>query len=348
MKEEHLQVKRHHGPTLSEQIKWHLGTIAAILCLVVLGLQIFRVIGGPPASAYAVADDLDGTIERVRGSVAGRAFPTDERLKAIDDQIGVLRTSLKHHSAPAEAGEGLTYPPSYLKLLQPGESNEIRFQAPVSLTATPEAGGIDLKWADPPNNNVKVGTFEIFRKEGSGEPAKIQAVEGTAHQFRDASVKAGHSYEYTVQAVAADADLSNTPRGRSPFSAPATAKALTDFKLELVDHQGDVATIKVAKWHGGGWRDRTFEVKEGETIGKMDQALGIDFSTGRKLAKLTVETSEEQVSRDELVFDARGKVVVEGGAPKRVSVSRQETRRKTIASIAGGELPDDTLELQKD
>jgi hypothetical protein len=90
-----------------------------------------------------------------------------------------------------------------------------------------------------------------------------------------------------------------------------------------------------------------FEVREGEAIGAMDQALGIDFSTGRQLAKVSVETSEVPVSKNELVFDAKGRVVIEQGAPKTVPVAGVETRRKTTISITGAGLPDDDLVLEK-
>src|SRR5262245_60531483 len=132
MKEEHLQVKRRHGPTVAEQLKWHLGTLAAVVCLVLLALQIFGVAFGPSQAASDAAGALESTVDRVRASVAARSFPADERMKSLDDQIGALRTTLKHQAAPVEAGEGITYPAAYLKTLQPGESNEIKFEAPVS------------------------------------------------------------------------------------------------------------------------------------------------------------------------------------------------------------------------
>jgi len=40
-----------------------------------------------------------------------------------------------------------------------GESNEVRFQAPMDLTAAAAAGGVELKWSETANNNVKVGSF---------------------------------------------------------------------------------------------------------------------------------------------------------------------------------------------
>jgi hypothetical protein len=347
MKEEHLEVRRRHGPTTLEKLKWHLGTLAAVVLGALLLLQIFGVILRPSEDSRKTLEGLQAACGRVESTVEGRAFPLEERLKEVDDKVGQLRTTFKHHPTPVEAGAGITYPVAYLKTLKPGESNEIRFQAPTDLTAVAEAGGVDLKWAEGANNNVKVGSFELLRKEGGAEPVSIKVVEGTVHTYRDTTAQPGHTYEYTVRAIASDADLANTPRGRSPSSAPASAKAVADFKVEFVSRNGEVATFKVSKWHEGSWRERTFEVKEGETIGKPDPALGIDFSTGRLLSKLTVTTSEVPVTRAELVFDSRGRVVVEGDAPKRVVVSGVENHEKTTASITGGGLPDEVLELEK-
>jgi hypothetical protein len=347
MKEEHLQVRRRHGPTMAERLKWHLGSIVAVLALIALGLQVAGLFLGPEEEATAAADEVGRTIQRVQSVVAARPFAADERSKALDEQIGALRTSLKYTPTAVDAGEGLTYPPAWLKTLKVGETNEIRFGAPVGLTAAAEAGGIGLKWAEPAENNLKAGAFEVFRKEGAGEPAKVMTVEGAAHEARDATAKPGRAYEYTVVAVAADPDIANTPRGRSAPSAPAAVKAMAGFKLDLVEVKDKVASIKVTKWHGEAWRDRTFEVREGEAIGQMDQALNIDFSTGRTLARLVVETSESPVSRDEIVFDGKGKVVLDSGAPRRVTVSRTESHRKHLASITGADLPDETLELDE-
>jgi hypothetical protein len=348
MREEHLEVRRRHGPTLLERLRWHVGSIVAALLGVLLVLQLLGVIGAPSDHSVDAVTDIRRAIGRVRDDVATRAFPMDERLKAVDERIAELRTTFRHHPTPVEGLEGITYPPSYLSTLKPGESNEIRFHAPIDLVATAEAGGVDLKWAEAADNNVKVATFEVFRKgPGDSEATTLQKVEGSIHAFRDSQAKPGHDYEYTVQAVAADPDIANTPRGRSPHSAPASVRAVADFKIEIVDHKDGVATLKVSKWHEASWRDRVFEVKEGDPIGAVDQALGIDFSTGRTLVKLAVETSEVPVTRDELVFDAKGRVVIEGGAPKRVTVATVEIRRKTLASISGGALPDEVLVLEK-
>jgi hypothetical protein len=345
MKEERLEVRRRHGPTRLERLKWHVGTIAATVAAILLGLQIAGLILAPSRHAKDAIADLKSATGRLSEDVGKRSFPLDARAKGVDEAIGQLVTTFKHEGSAAEVPPGLTYPPRYLATLKPGESNEIRLDAPIDLVATAEAGGVALKWSEPPANNVKIATFEIFRKEGGDEPATIGTVDGATHAFRDASAKPGHTYEYTVGAVTADPDIANTPRGRSAQSAPASVKAVADFKIELVKSGEGAATFKVSKWVEGAWRDRTFEVREGGAIGGMDQALGVDFSTGRTLARLTVETSEAPVTREELVFDPAGRVVLDGGTPKRVTVSSVEVRRRTLASITGGALPDELVEL---
>jgi hypothetical protein len=347
MKEEHLEVKRHHGPTALERLRWHLGTIVAILLAALLVLQAFGLVLKPSTSATAALEGLTESCNRVQKSVENRMFPVEERLKEVEAHVGDLRKSLKHLGTGAQAPESLTYPADYLETLKPGASNEIRFQAPINVVATADAGGIDLKWAEGANNNVKVGAFEILRQEDAGEAAPVTKVEGSVYAWRDTSAKPGHAYEYTVVALAADVAIANTPRGRSPASAPATAKALTDFKIELLGAKDGTATFHVSKFREGSWRDRTFDAREGEPIGGMDDALAIDFSTGRRLVKLTIETIDVPVTRDEVVFDPKGRVVVEAGAPKRVSVSSTEPRQRITAAVSGGGLPDDTIVLEK-
>jgi hypothetical protein len=349
MREEHLEVKRRHGPTTLERLRWHVGSLVAGALLVLLALQLFGVILAPPTPTENALRALSDATGRVEAGVNARTFPADERLKNVDSMVGELRTTLKHHAPTSDPAWGITYPVDYLDTLKPGASNEIRFEAPIGLTATAEAGGVQLKWGEGAHNNVKVGAFEVLRKDGGGDAVPVGRTEGAVFEWRDSAVKPGYAYEYAIVAIAADPDLANTPRGRSPASAPATAKALADFKIELVDAKDGtaIATFKVSKWRDGAWKDRTVDVKEGEAIGQMDQALGFDWSTGRKLAKLTFQTAEVPVTRDEIVFDPKGRVVVEAGAPKKVAVAGIQTKHKVTALLTGGELPDDTLTLEK-
>lgn len=343
MREEHQEVRRRHGPSRLEKLKWHFGAVVAGALAVMIGLQIGKVILRPPGDATQALRDLRDATSRIRTNVAGREFALEARMSEVDAEVARLRTTFKHVVAPVEPQAGITYPASYLKTLKPGESNEIRFAAPIGLAATAEAGGVDLKWAEAAENNVKVGAFEVHRAEAGAEPALLQKVDGATHAFRDSAALPGHTYQYTVQAVAQDEDLVHTPRGRSPHSAPASVKAVADFKIELVDVAADGITMKVSKWHEGSWRDRRFDLKEGDPIGKADQALGIDFSTGRTVTKVEIEATEVPVTRNEVVFDGKGRVVIEGGAAKRVPVASTATRRKTSVFISGGGLPDETL-----
>ncbi len=348
MKEEHLEVKRGAGFGMIDRLLLHLDKVVAALAVAVVGAQVAGFLFQPAERFRHAQEDAQSAARMLNETLSGTVFPVDERMTAVKQRIGQLVTQLKgSESAGVDLTSGLTYPVGYLKTLRPGESNEIRFVAPTDTKAVPDAGVIVVTWSEPAGNNVAIGTYDILRAEDGGAEAVAASVEGTSHEWRDAGVKPGHAYRYRVIAVAKDADLARTSRGRSEPSPVAEARAIADFKVALVDEKADEVQIRVSKWIGGEWRDRVFSLKQGQAVGARDDALGVDFSTGRTISKIEAETVDVEETRAEVVFDAKGRVVVESGAAKRVPVTGKVPVRKIKVSLTGAGLPDDVLSLEK-
>ena len=344
MKEEHLEVKKQARRSAWETTLDRLHVIVGAAAVAVFGGQAAGLWLDPRANDEDAAK-AEGAYVKFDDAANRASFPMEERLKETEAAVAALAASLAPPATKAHADlpRGLTYPAAYLETLKPGASNEVRFSAPVDVRATAEVGGVDLAWADPAGNNVKIREFEILRAEGDAAESVLRTVPGTTFAFRDAGAAPGHEYVYRVRSIAAEGFAAAGGAAKSAPSEPAKVRAIADFKIEPAGLEGEVLVVKVSKWSGGAWKDRTYAVKRGDAIGGKDDALGVDFSTGRRVAELLIETKTEMKTKNEVVFDADGRVVAVDGAPKRVPVTAEHPYRVATAKIEGGALPPETV-----
>jgi hypothetical protein len=344
MREERLEVKRQSRRGLGDRLLDNLHWFAAWGAIGAVAAQGAGLWLAPAHGPEGVAD-AEAAYVRFDDSANLASFPGPERLKEVESTLAALSQAMAPAAVPeVSAPRGLTYPPAFLETLKPGAANEIRFAAPVDLRVSAEVGGVDLAWTDPAGNNVRIKEFEVLRgaEDGAAETV-VKTVPGDVFTTRDGTAEAGRTYRYRVRAVAADTTASTGGAAKSAPSEGAVVKAIADFKIEAVGLKGEALVVKVSKWSGGAWRDRNFEVRQGDAVGGRDDALGLDFSTGRRVKSLRIETKTAPVVRREVIFDAEGRVVVEGGAPRRVSVTREETFQVATATLEGGSMPADTL-----
>ncbi len=69
---------------------------------------------------------------------------------------------------------------------------------------------VDLTWR--PGLEADLAGYNVYRREGEGAPAKINAELAKSPAYRDARVQPGHVYLYSVSAV----DLRGNESARSP------------------------------------------------------------------------------------------------------------------------------------
>ncbi|HYC78119.1 MAG TPA: fibronectin type III domain-containing protein [Planctomycetota bacterium] len=346
MREEHLEV-RQSPRRVDNPILANVHVVVFLAALALVALQAAGVILAP---AYGPRElkDVEDAHQAFETAANTAQFPVEARTRETSDELAAVAAALKPKPPPASAPvRGLTYPPTYLETLKPGASNEIKFAPPTGVRASAEVGGVDLVWADPAGNNVAIGEFEILRSEDGGDLVPTAKVKGDQFAWRDASAVPGKDYVYRVRAVTREGAVGSAGVARSDLSDAAQVRAIADFKIELVDFLPDAARFRVSRWRDGDWRTRIFEVAQGRPIGGRDEALGVDYSTGRRLASFVVEERTEPASREEVVFGPDAKVVVEDGAPRKVKVVRDVIVRKAVATVDGGALPPETLTLEK-
>ncbi len=344
MKEERLEVKRQArrgwGDRLLDSLHWVVAwVVIAAVCAQAAKLWL------EPSYTETGIEDVRAAYVRFDDAANLASFPADERLKSVDATMAGLAASIGVSATPnlEVLARGLTYPADYLETLKTGASNEVRFAAPTGVRATAEVGGVDLVWADPAGNNVRIKEFEVLRAEGDGPETVVKTVPGDGFATRDTTAKAGVGYSYRIRAVAADAAAASGGSAKSTPSDPVLVKAIADFKIEATGLKGDALIVKVSKWSSGNWRDRIYEVRQGDAIGGKDDSLGVDFSTGRRVTQLVIVTPKAVISRQEVVFDADGRVLLDGALPRRIVVQGEETYKVATATVEGGSMPADTL-----
>lgn len=345
MREEHLEIKQQRRRSFGDRFLENLHALVAVVVLVLAG--------GYAAGRLFVSDAPQRELERVKAAQAAfddaahtAVFPHEARLAAAAKTLADAVVAEKPPSlAAGELPKGLTYPAAYLEVLKPGSANEVKFAPPTALRAEAEVGGVALTWADPAGNNVPIKAFEVLRSEGGREAEVVATLSGATFLWKDAGAAAGTDYAYRVRSVTEAAGRGG--EARSEPSEAVAVRAIADFKIAFAAAGPAGAEFKVAKWVDGAWRERNFVVAEGALIGGRDDALGTDFSTGRRLAKLATSQREETRTRDEVVFDADARVVVEGGAPKRTKVTSTDVVVVVSATLDGGRLPPETLTLER-
>jgi fibronectin type 3 domain-containing protein len=62
-----------------------------------------------------------------------------------------------------------------------------------------QARFIDLIWG--PDTDADLAGYNVYRKEGSSAPVKINVEVVKVPAYRDTAVQAGHTYTYTVTAT---------------------------------------------------------------------------------------------------------------------------------------------------
>lgn len=91
--------------------------------------------------------------------------------------------------------------------------------APAALTAKQMGTGIHLTWEDKSSDESE---FELQRKEGAGDFAKLGTVVFDTVQFHDTSVTAGKSYTYRARSISSSGKKSGYTN-EATMEAPSTA-----------------------------------------------------------------------------------------------------------------------------
>ncbi len=347
--ERHDSRRQHHGSWFSRAARAP-DIIAALLAFVVAGTLWW--VARPIRSAAAIQEAVVEKSNAVKRAARRGDYDTTTPVARAEKVVADLRSLSVVPNVGRPLPAALTYPGAWLATTRPGESNLVRFGAPLRLAAAVEPGAIVLTWA-PPDSTVAVAKFEILRVPGMKGSENLTAADpigATAADvltFRDEQVVQGVTYTYTVHATTLDPILVGSGRSRSPNSDPVTQRAVADSKIELVDVADGAVQLRIKKQAGSEWRIRLVTLKEGEVIGGVDPSTGLDWTTNRVVGKISEALSESERPRDEVVFDRQGRVVVDAGIPRRVSTIRRDVWRTISVVLSGGGAPDETLTMEK-
>jgi hypothetical protein len=350
MKEEHLEKTHVEKPSLMERLVANMDLVTGAAAIAILVMVIVGVLAPgnpdlPPtrASLAAAAEEFQrGVTETHFDKEAGSDMVLQRREAVSRGWKAVPGT-------PPEGSAGDVYPRVLVEALRKGQRNEVVFLPPKGLKAEAGRGAIEVRWVEHEDTNVSPRAYAIMRSHDGGRAEQIAEVPGGQFSYRDTGVQPGIRYTYQVASVTDDAILVNQNRRRSELSSPVTIEAVADFKISLVEADAEAgrATFKVEKWQDSASFDKRFTVEVGQEVGALDEGSGVDYTTGRTLASLKAKTESRSRVRREVVFDAEGRVAIEGGQAVTEEVVLVEDFVVVTAALEGGGLPPSTLVLEK-
>ncbi|HMS16178.1 MAG TPA: hypothetical protein PKA37_05005 [Planctomycetota bacterium] len=348
MKEEHLEKQVEQGGLLSKSKEWwHLAVGA--LGIIFLGLVAIGVAWDIPPASTAIRKDLEDT----RASLEHQLGETRINLAEHGDNLAREMEKVQGISARID-GELDTfdrvslYSESRLRAWREGKGNVVRFGAPAGLVVDAERGFNRVRFVPDVLNSVALSGHLLERSVGGGAFERIALLPSGQVEHEDRGVRPGVAYAYRVASLTEE---SFVPEGErmSAFSSVATVVGATDFRLSLLagnKEQGN-AELQVEKWHNDRWWTKVFTVREGEDVGALDTGTGVNYGTRQKISKLEFVEDQRRETLKEVVFDASGRVALEGEAPKTESTDREIRFLRTVLRVEGGDLPPQTLEHEQ-
>jgi len=192
---------------------------------------------------------------------------------------------------------------------------------------------------------VKPTAFLLYRRAAE-EPEFAKPIQLNLSEpvFVDRNLKPKTRYVYKVAAVGT-AGRPNVESGEVALQSPAG-----DLKVQFIGigvaagTEPQEARLRVCKWVEDGWRDQTFVVQRGGTIGKkaFDVELGkeVDFDTGWTLENVAVR-GQTRLSEDvnQFEFGPDGKPVIDLLTGTQV---RKRVRKEWVQNVPWVELSDQT------
>jgi hypothetical protein len=192
------------------------------------------------------------------------------------------------------------------------QGHAARHEPPVDLTVdSGDRGQVTLKWqASVQNEYVIIAHYIIERRIGEdGKWKQIAEIDGVEETYGDTKVRSRTEYHYRVTSIAeidrdnpvvdtenmqlAKADERKVGDEAGPiktaqdvYMIPTNGDPVTnDEAIKGQDEKNEWAYIRVYKWIGGKFVNKSYRVKRGGKIGKLEKKRGkkLDFSTGATL-----------------------------------------------------------------
>lgn len=322
------------------------------LDLVVFGLVLLFVAWVLGTGQGSLSDERDAAIADLEGARAQLATALQERSYDQDAGAEVLEQARR---VPAKV-KAAWWPETETRKLDPGifrheaslrdllEGRDLalRFTAPVDLVADAVPGSIRIAWARPEGDTVEASGYRLYRRVEGGEEELLANTSGEQLRYEDKDVVPGQVYRYQVAAVTRDPAMARLGRGESPRSAPTELRAARDFGVEprSLAEDGQSARFMVKKLVGGVWYEKEFSAALGEEVGAADPGSGVDYASHCRFLRVENDVRTIPEERDEVVFDAEGRVLLEAGKPmtRRVAWERRiETRYAVVMNELGRE-----------
>ncbi len=325
MKEEHLHSRAEARLDHSGRMLGALDLLAVVVALVLLALSFFGMLDDSAGSAAALDARLDAGLHARRAALAAGSFDGQLYFARGDAARASLRAS-HEPTAQAVSPPFRAYPATWLAAARSG-GNLAAISAPVDLVAEAGFGNVALRWTAGRGGNVPAGTWVLLRaRPGEAYTTIAELPAATLHYVDPAP--AGVEYQWRVAAKPGDPVLA-AALGLSVPSSPVRSMALARVRWSILEASAATVRFRIEAWTGTAFEAREVDVNPGEAVEVAGGGQG--FVTGCRLESIRAEDSTRRQEALRVVFDREGRVILEGGEPRREPVVTEvRTRRFEI------------------
>lgn len=333
MKEEHLHSRAEARLDLSGRMLGALDLLAVLGAIVLLALSFSGILDDSAATASELEARLAGGLRARDAALAAGRFDGQRYFERGDEAHAALKAA--HEPVPQPASPAfMAFPANWIAAVQSG-GNIASIATPRDLVAEPAFGAVKLRWVPGNGGNVSAGAWVLLRARPGEAYTTIAEVAAATHEYTDPT-PAGIEFQWRVAAKPADPALA-AALGLSAPSSPARGTALARVRWSIVAANDSGVRFKIEAWTGSVFEAREAEVSPGGAVEVTGG--GPDWVTGCRLESVRAEESTRRQETLRVVFDREGRVILEGGEPRRepvVSELRSRRFEVVLRTAAGG------------
>ncbi len=318
--------------------------VVFVLVLLFVGFVLGTGLGVGHDTRDTAMEDLEEAEVVLEQALVEQKYSDDPGAAIVEEAVLLprgVRADWLPESTPVALSADLFRHPGALADLIEGRDLALRFSKPVDLVLDASPGLIRLAWSRPEGDTIEATSHRVYRSSpGEGEKM-IAEVEG-ALRIEDRNVRPGQRYLYHVSAVTKDPAMVRNGREESDRAGPVEVRAARDFEIVALRaaEDGSSARFLVRKLIAGVWHEKEFDAAVNGEVGSADPGSGVDYGTKSDFLRVEVEAKKLPQERDEVSFDAQGRVLLEAGQPitRRVAFERVvETRWAVLRNELGEE-----------
>jgi|GEM_PF-4417717 hypothetical protein len=326
MREEQLHSREEARLDLSGRILSAADVLALLAAGLLLALSLMGLLVEDNGVAEALTARMDTGLKAREVALTARSFDGQAHFQRMDAARAQLKDSYVHRT-PAGDARFRAFPAPWLEAMASG-GNLAFLARPDDLVAEPGFGAVTLRWKVGSGGTVPAVAWVISRSTAGGEYQLVGEVPAATLEFVD-RVPAGVEHHWRVASRVADPRL-HAELGLSQPSSPARGMSLSRTRWSIIGAEAGIARVRIEAWTGAAFEAREIDLAEGSAL--EVPGAGPDWATGCRIEGIRMDESTRRQEVLRVVFDAEGRVLLDGREPRReAQLTTLNTRRFEVS-----------------